>query len=120
MYLNLSEAYINNMLIITKDDWSDHLEKLELTLQKLKDNGLKCNIEKSSSGQTEMEYLGFWVTRTGILPINKKEEAIVKMTHPKNMKDVHAFIFIVNYCRDIWVRRSHLLHPLKQYLRRPR
>ena len=41
-------AYINNLLIITKGDWSDHLEKFELTLQKLKDNGLKCNIEKSS------------------------------------------------------------------------
>ena len=70
MYLNLSEAYINNMLIITKDDWSDHLEKLELTLQNLKDNGHKCNIEKSFFGKIEMEYLGFLVTRNGILPVN--------------------------------------------------
>ena len=42
--LNLSEAYIGDMLIINKGDWSNHLEKLELTLQKLKDNGFKCNI----------------------------------------------------------------------------
>ena len=35
-----------------------------------------------------MEYLGFWVTRTGILPINKKVEAIVNMTPPKNTKHV--------------------------------
>ena len=40
-------AYTNDLLITTKGDWSDHLEKLELTLQKLKDNRLKCNIEKS-------------------------------------------------------------------------
>ena len=38
-------AYIDDLLIITKGDWSNHLEKLELTLQKLKDNGLKCNIK---------------------------------------------------------------------------
>ena len=65
-------AYINDLLIITKLDWSNHLEKLELNLQKLKDNGPKCNIEKSFFGRTEMEYLGFWVTQTGIRPINKK------------------------------------------------
>ena len=59
-----------------------------------------------------MEYLGFWVTRTGIQLINKKVEAIVKMTPPKNMKEVRVFIGIVNYYKDMWDRRSHLLHPL--------
>ena len=34
-------AYIDDLLIITKSDWSDHLEKLERTLRKLKDNGIK-------------------------------------------------------------------------------
>ena len=59
-----------------------------------------------------MECLGFWVTLTGIRPINKKVEAIVKMKLPKNTKEVHAFIGIVNYYRDMWAKRSHLLHPL--------
>ena len=59
-------AYIDDMLIITKGDWSNHLEKLEQTFQKLKYNGIKLNMEKSSFGKTEMEYLGFWVMRTGI------------------------------------------------------
>ena len=84
------QAYINYQLIITKGDWSDHLEKLELTLQKLKDNGLKCNIKKSFFGQIEMEYLGFWVTRTRIRPINKKVEAIVNMKPPEKKND--AFV----------------------------
>ena len=39
--------YIDELLIFTKNYWSDHLEKLELTLQNLKDNGLNCNVEKS-------------------------------------------------------------------------
>ena len=65
-------AYIDELLIIKKGDWSNHLEKSELNIQKFKYNELKCNIEKSFFGQTEMEYLGFWVTWTGIRPINKK------------------------------------------------
>ena len=60
------QAYIDDLLIITKGDFSNHLEKQEQIFQKLKENGLKFNIEKSSFGKTEMEYLGFWVTRTGI------------------------------------------------------
>ena len=35
------QAYINDLLIITKGDWYNHLENLELTLQKLKYNRLK-------------------------------------------------------------------------------
>ena len=37
-------AYIDELLIITKGYWSDHFEKMELTLQKLRDNEIKCNI----------------------------------------------------------------------------
>ena len=37
-------AYINDLLIITKVDLSDHLDKLEQTLIRLKDHGIKCNI----------------------------------------------------------------------------
>ena len=64
-------AYINDLLIINKGDWFDHLEKLKLTIQNNKDNRLKCNIEKLLFRQTDMEYMGFWVTRNGILPVNK-------------------------------------------------
>ena len=93
-------------------DWFDQLEKLEITLKNLKDNGLKFNIEKQSFGKTEIEYLGFWVTRNGIQPTNKKLDAIINMMPPKNQKQVQAFIGLVNYYMDMWSRRSHLLHPL--------
>ena len=53
------QSYIYELLMTTKDNWSDQLEQLELTLQNIKDNGLKCNIERSLFEQTEMEYLGF-------------------------------------------------------------
>ena len=59
-----------------------------------------------------MEYLGFWVTRNGIRPVNKKVEAIVNMTPPNNIRQVRAFVGLVNYYRDIWAKFSHLLQPL--------
>ena len=46
--------YIDELLILTNGSWTDHLQNLELTRNKLKGKGIKCNIEKSLFGQTEM------------------------------------------------------------------
>ena len=63
---DLIRAYIDNMVILTKGYWTEYVQKLELTLNKLKGEGLKCNIEKSFFRKTEIEYLGFWVTHNGV------------------------------------------------------
>ena len=47
-------AYTYDLLIITKFDWSDRLNKLELVLKMLRVNGLKCNIETFFFGQTKV------------------------------------------------------------------
>ena len=39
-------AYIYDLLILTKGDQKDHVQKLELKLRKLKGKGPKYNIEK--------------------------------------------------------------------------
>ena len=61
---------------------------------------------------TEIGYMGFWVTRAGIRPIHKKVESIVNMKLSKNQKQVCSFIDLVDYYRDMWEKRSHLLRPL--------
>ena len=61
-------ACIDKLLILTKEDCIYHVQKTELTINKLKEKVLKFNIEKYFFGQTEMEYLGFWVTHDGVKP----------------------------------------------------
>ena len=34
------------------------------------------------------------------------------MTPPRNIKQVHAFVVLVKYYRDIWARRLNLIRPL--------
>ena len=60
MDLNI-RAYIEDLLILTEVDWIDHVQKLELKINKPKEKGLKCSIEKSFFGKIEMEYLGMLV-----------------------------------------------------------
>ena len=70
--LEFVRAYIDDLLIITKSDWSDHLEKLEQVLIRLKEANLKVNLRKSSFGAAELKYLGYWITRDGIMPLQQK------------------------------------------------
>ena len=60
----------------------NHIHKLALTINKLKGKVPKHNIEKYFFGKTEIEYLGFGVTRDGVKPINRKIEYIKNMEPP--------------------------------------
>ena len=62
---------IYNILVLKKGGKKDHLDKMELTIYRLKENGLKCNIENYFFGQTKIKYLGFWMMRKGVRELNK-------------------------------------------------
>jgi hypothetical protein len=111
-HLNFVRTYLYDLLVISCITFEDHLEKLECVLKTLSDKGLCVNADKSTFCANEIEYLGYWIIRSGIHPIPKKVEAIQKMVHPTTRKELRCFIGMVNYYRDMWVRRSELLAPL--------
>ena len=110
--LNFARAYIDDLLIITQGDFKEHLNHLDSALTRLKDAGLKICAAKSKLGRHELEYLGYFITRDGIKPLNKKVEAINNLATPKNRRELRKFIGLVNYYRDMWPKRSEILGPL--------
>ena len=86
--------------------------KVETVFRRLQDAGLKVNARKSFFARGELEYLGYWITREGIQPMKDKVAAIMNITEPKTRKQLRSFIGVVNYYRDMWIRRSHILAPL--------
>ena len=110
--LEYVRAYIDDLLILTSGDLTDHLDKLEEVFKRLREAGLKVNANKSFFARGELEYLGYWITRGGIQPVTKKINAIQKIAPPTNKKELRRFIGLVNYYRDMWLRRSHVLAPL--------
>ena len=104
--------YIDDLLITTNGSFKDHLEKLETVLHKLQKAGLKVNARKLLFCRHEVEYLGYLITRNGIKPQPKKVEAIHNMATPKSRKQLRSFLGLVNYYRDIVIRRSDIAAPL--------
>jgi hypothetical protein len=110
--LEYCRAYIDDLLILSTGSWSQHLEHLETVFDRLQKAGLKVNATKSFFGKPELEYLGYWITRNGIQPVAKKVEAILNIDTPKTRRELRRFIGMVNYYRDMWIRRSDVLAPL--------
>ena len=86
--LEFARAYLDDLLLITKGDFNEHLDQLEQALTRLSEAGLKINASKSSFCQTELEYLGYWITRHGIQPVAKKAEAILKIKELAPMRQL--------------------------------
>jgi hypothetical protein len=110
--LDYVRAYIDDLLIITRGTLEDHLSKVKTVLAKLRDAGLKVNAAKSFFCTHEIEYLGYILTREGIKPQPKKVQAILVLTPPNNLKELRHFLSMVQYYRDMWVKRSEMLAPL--------
>ena len=110
--LEFARAYIDDLLVISKQSFEEHLEHLEQVFTRLLESGLKVNAVKSSFCTTQLEYLGHIVNRQGVQPSTKKVEAILKIATPKTRRQLRRFIGMVNYYRDMWPKRSELLAPL--------
>ena len=110
--LDFVRTYIDDLLSLTKGTFEDHLDKLDMIFQRLQKAGLKVNANKSFFARTGLEYLGYWISRDGIRPLKDKVSSVLKIAEPKNRKQLRSFIGIVNYYRDMWIKRSHVLAPL--------
>jgi hypothetical protein len=69
--LEFVRAYMDDLIIITRQTLEKHLQKMETVLTRLCDTGLKVNAAKSSICAHEIEYLGYILTREGIKPQQK-------------------------------------------------
>src|SRR5210317_352670 len=112
--LEYVRAYIDDLLIITNLSYEDHLDKLDEVLTRVEKAGLKVNAKKSFFAKSELEYLGYWITRQGIQPLPKKVQAIKNLATPTTTKQVRHVVGMVNYYRDMWPKRSEILAPLTE------
>jgi hypothetical protein len=83
-----------------------------MVLTRLQDAGLKINANKSNFYILEMEYLGYILTRDGIKPQPNKVQVMLALAPLRNIKELHRFLGMVPYYRDLWARCSNMLAPL--------
>ena len=114
--LEYVQAYLDDLLCISRSSLEDHLKKLEEVLRHLCNVGLKVIAEKSTFCALGIEYLGYILIRDGIKPQSNKVQAILAIQPPTNVKELRHFLGMVGYYRDLWARRSKMLAPLTSFV----
>ena len=91
-------TYQDDVLVHSKDH-EQQLVELQKAFDRIRAHGLKLNVKKCSFGQSNVPYLGFLLTPTGILPGTEKTAAIRDCPPPRNVKQVKEFVGLCNYFR---------------------
>ncbi len=116
--LEYVQAYLDDLLCVSRSSLEDHLEKLEKILRCLHNAGLKVNADKLTFCALEIEYLGYVLTRYGIKPQSSKVQAILVIQPPTGVKQPQHFLGMVQYYHDLWARRSKMLAPFTSLVRK--
>jgi hypothetical protein len=112
MKANKPKPYIDDIFHGKGHDFDSHLNILNEIFQRLRDAGMQVNLNKSTICSKVVEFLGFCLKQTGFQPTRKRNEAILRIAPPKNVKKVREFLGAINFIKNHIPNRAGILAPV--------
>lgn len=91
-------VYLDDVMVYSRD-FASHLYRLDLILSRFKSANLKLKPSKCCFGMSQVNYLGYCITSSGLKPDQAKTQVISKMEAPKNKDDIKRFLGMMSYYR---------------------
>ena len=108
--------YLDDILVGSPDS-AAHLQTLRDLLERLQWAGLVINGDKCVFAVPELEFLGHRVTAAGITPLPDKVAAVQRHPRPTTVRELMAYLGLVNFYRRFVPNAARILKPLTDALR---
>ena len=116
--LQNTKCFLDDIIIVSTGTEADHLAYVFKCLKKLDDDNLRINHQKCHFAKTEIEWLGYKFTQTGILPLENKTAATLTIPPPTTLKRLRSFLGSVHYIGKFIPHLVQLYHPLRPLLKK--
>ncbi len=104
-------VYLDDILIASSSV-EEHCTHLRTLFQRLTDNGLLLNPEKCEFGCTEIDFLGYRISPTGIKPNPAKVTAIHNLPTPSSKRELQQFAGMMNFYHRCVPHLAELMQPI--------
>lgn len=99
-------------IVIFSSTVSQHLERLDVVLGRLQQEGLKAKLAKCAFFQREVRYLGHVISDQGVSTDPSKVEVVANWQPPKTVSELRSFLGFASYYRRFVEGFAKLAAPL--------
>ena len=110
-----TQVILDDMIITGKSD-TEHLQNLEMALQRLSESGLKANSEKCEFFKDRVTFCGHVIDKEGLHKSQDKIDAILNAPKIENVSQLRSFLGLITYYSKFIPDMSSVLQPLHQLL----
>ena len=96
--MELVTAYFDGVIVFDSDPTA-HVKTMRALFERLRKHNIKPSPSKARQGGTEADFLFHSPSPAGERPNEENVSALIKIPMPWNLKQVHALLGCVGYCR---------------------
>lgn len=115
LHLNICFIFLDDLIIFSKS-YDEHMHRLQLVFDKLRESGLKLSPKKCNLFMKKVKYVGHIVSEAGIETDPDKVQKVIDWPTPTTPEEIRKFVGFIGYYRRFIPNFSKISKPLTEMM----